>query len=106
MNQDAISSGQSTPSHHWDNVSDISQHSPDHTSPSHSDKTCDNHQDENQETDAGGPETKWVVALNINWLTYQQCIKVLSKYSNFIALLKSTWISFCNGGRLTVDSAN
>ena len=58
LNQDAISSGQSTPSHHWDNVSDISQHYHKHTSPSHSDKTCDNHQDENQETDAGGPETK------------------------------------------------
>ena len=108
FNQDAISSGQSTPSHHWDHVSDICQHSPDHTSPSHSDKTCDNHQDENQETDAGGPDTKWVEALNINWLTYQQCIKVLSKYSNFIALLKSTSISFCNRGRLMliVESAN
>ena len=58
LNQDIISSGQSTPSHHWDNVSDISLYAHDHTSPLHSDKTCDNHQDENRGTDARCPETK------------------------------------------------
>ena len=58
LNQDTISSGQSTPSHHWDNVSDISLNPHDHTSPSHSEKTCDNHQDENRGTSAICPETK------------------------------------------------
>ena len=58
LNQDIISNGQSTPSHHWENVSDISLYPHDHTSPSQSDKTCDNHQDENQGTDAIGPETR------------------------------------------------
>ena len=58
LNQDAISSGQSTPSHHWDNVGDISLYTHDHTSASHIDKICDNHQDKTQETDAICPETK------------------------------------------------
>ena len=58
LNQDSVSSGQSTPSQHWDNVSDISLYPHDHTSASHIDKICDNHQDETQGTDAICPETK------------------------------------------------
>ena len=50
--QDTILSGQS------DNVSDISLYPHDHASPSQSDKTCDNQQDENQGADAIGPETR------------------------------------------------
>ena len=50
--QDTILSGQS------DNVSDISLYPHDHASPSHCNKTCDNHQDENRGTDAICPETK------------------------------------------------
>ena len=55
---DQDTSGQTTPSHHCDNISDISLYPHDHASPSHSDKTCDNHQDENRGTDAICPETK------------------------------------------------
>ena len=58
LNKDSVSSGQTTPSYHWDNVSDINLYTHDHTSTSHIDKVCDNFQDETQENDAICQDTK------------------------------------------------